>query len=74
MSGGVVGYRNIQIANGNIRGYAIPKYGKESSTKPSLVPVETPTAETEDLLVAKSKTKFTISEKVSPSKNPLFVG
>lgn len=74
ISGGVVGYRYIQIANGNIRGYAIPKYGKESSTKPSLAPIETSTAEIEDLLVAKSKTKFTISEKINPSKKPLFVG
>ena len=72
ISGGIVGYREVQVANGNIRGYAIPKYGK--TVTPSLAPIEIITDENNLPLTATSKTNFTVSKKISPNKEPKFVG
>jgi hypothetical protein len=66
----VVARRTLQVANGNIRGYAIPKYANAAAAPQSSEKVmpEKP-VNTDKKLIATSKTKFTRTGKVSPARD-----
>lgn len=69
-NGGVVARRTLQVANGNIRGYAIPKYANAAAAPQSSEKV-TPAkpVNTDKKLIATSKTKFTRTGKASPARD-----
>ena len=72
-NGGVVARKTLKVANGNIRGYAKPKYANaaapikevevEPTPKPSIPP---------KTLEATSKTKFTRTKGTSPARDNYF--
>lgn len=73
-NGGVVARRTLKVANGNIRGYAIPKYANAAvapKTEPKITPVKENTTNIKKL-EATSKTKFTRTNAASPSRNCCF--
>lgn len=73
-NGGVVARKTLKVANGNIRGYAIPKYANAAAapkTEPKVVPVKENTTNIKKL-EATSKTKFTRTKAASPSRNCYF--
>lgn len=72
-NGGVVARRTLQVANGNIRGYAIPKYANAAVVPKSEQNV-TPAKNTNNdkTLLATSKTKFTRTGKASPARDTYF--
>lgn len=67
---GVVARKTLKVANGNIRGYAKPKY-KNAATAPQSSEKVTPakTANTDKKLTATSKTSFTRTGKASPARD-----
>lgn len=67
---GVVARKTLKVANGNIRGYAKPKYNEVTVTPQSSEKV-TPakTINTDKKLIATSKTKFTRTNKASPARD-----
>lgn len=69
-NGGVVARRTLQVANGNIRGYAIPKYANAAAA-PQSSEKATPAkpVNTDKKLTATSKTKFTRTGRVSPARD-----
>ena len=72
-NGGVVARRTLKVANGNIRGYAIPKYANAAVVPKSEQNV-TPAKNTNNdkTLLATSKTKFTRTGKASPARDTYF--
>ena len=70
---GVVARRTLKVANGNIRGYAIPKYANAAVVPKSEQNV-TPAKNTNNdkTLLATSKTKFTRTDKASPARDTYF--
>ena len=72
-NGGNVARNTLKVANGNIRGYAIPKYAnaaapvKEVEVKPTPKPSIPPKT-----LEATSKTKFTRTKGTSPARDNYF--
>lgn len=68
-----VGYRTLQVGNGNIRGYARPRY--ISGPVISVPEVKPPAATgSGNVLTAKSKTKFLVSGTGTPNKTCKFMG
>lgn len=66
----MVARRTLKVANGNIRGYAIPKYTNAAAAPQSSEKV-TPAkpVNTDKKLIATSKTKFTRTGKASPARD-----
>ena len=72
-NGGVVARRTLKVANGNIRGYAIPKYvnvGTAPKTEQKVAPAKN--INNDKTLLATSKTKFTRTGKASPARDNYF--
>lgn len=67
-NGGVVARKTLQVANGNIRGYAKPKY-KNAAAAPQSSEKVVPAKTTDKQLIATSKTKFTRTGKASPARD-----
>lgn len=67
-NGGVVARKTLQVANGNIRGYAKPKY-KNAAAAPQSSEKVVPAKPTNKQLIATSKTKFTRTGKASPARD-----
>ena len=67
-NGGVVARKTLQVANGNIRGYAKPKY-KNATVAPQSSEKVVPAKTTNKQLIATSKTKFTRTGKASPARD-----
>ena len=67
-NGGVVARKTLQVANGNIRGYAKPKY-KNATVAPQSSEKVVPAKTTNKQLIAASKTKFTRTGKASPARD-----
>lgn len=70
---GVVARRTLKVANGNIRGYAIPKYANAETT-PKIEQKVAPAKNTNNdkTLLATSKTTFTRTGKASPARDNYF--
>lgn len=72
-NGGVVARRTLKVANGNIRGYAIPKYAKAAVvSKPEQNVAPAKNTNNDKTLLATSKTKFTRTGKASPALDTYF--
>lgn len=72
-NGGVVARRTLKVANGNIRGYAIPKYANAAAAPKSeenVAPAKN--TNNDKTLLATSKTKFTRTGKASPARDTCF--
>ena len=72
-NGGVVARRTLKVANGNIRGYAIPKYANAAVvSKPEQNVAPAKNTNNDKTLLATSKTKFTRTGKASPARDTYF--
>lgn len=72
-NGGVVARRTLKVANGNIRGYAIPKYANAAvipKSEQNVTPAKN--INNDKTLLATSKTKFTRTGKASPARDTYF--
>ena len=72
-NGGVVARRTLKVANGNIRGYAIPKYTNAAvvpKSEQNVAPAKN--TNNDKTLLATSKTKFTRTGKASPARDTYF--
>ena len=69
-NGGVVARKTLKVANGNIRGYAKPKYNNAAAAPQSSEKVApAKPVNTDKKLTATSKTKFTRTGKASPARD-----
>lgn len=70
---GIVARKTLNVANGNIRGYAIPKYN-DAATAPQPSQKVTPISNTTNAktLIATSQTNFTRTGKPSPARDTYF--